>query len=158
VPAGWGQDRLTLATGPDLDPHMRRVELLAVDWVATDPCLGGSHDATTVAEIVRALTAQRTVEPSSAQPVSLGGYPGQLVEFHAPRSLDLTTCRGQRLIPFGYGGMSTDVFPGWTYRTWVLDVDGTPLVVMATHGPATTPTELAQLNAIVDNLSFIPPR
>ena len=26
VPAGWGHDRLHPATGPDLDPHLRRIE------------------------------------------------------------------------------------------------------------------------------------
>ncbi len=38
VPAGWGHDRLHPATGPDLDPHLRRIELFTVAWVAPDPC------------------------------------------------------------------------------------------------------------------------
>jgi len=158
VPQGWGQDRLTLATRPDLDPHMRRVELLGVEWVAADPCLGGSHQAKTVTEVVTALTAHRTLGPSSARPVSVGGYHGQLVQFHVPQALDVTTCSNQSLTPFGQGAGHTNVFPGWTYRTWVLDVGGHPLVVLAAHGPATTPTELAQLTGLVENLTFVPPR
>ena len=40
VPAGWGHDRLHPATGPDLDPHLRRIELSTVAMVAPDPCRG----------------------------------------------------------------------------------------------------------------------
>ena len=65
MPAGWGQDRLLLATGPDLDPHLRRVELLAVNWVAPDPCDVVMQPVKgRVTDIVAALTNQRTVQPS----------------------------------------------------------------------------------------------
>lgn len=158
VPPGWGQDRLTLATRPDLDPHMRRVELLAVDWVATDPCLGGSSPARTVTDVLAALSGQRALEPSTARAVSVGGYTGQLVQFHVPQSFDVRTCSNQLLTPFGHGKTRTNVFPGWTYRTWVLDVQGHPLVVLAAHGPATTPTELTELTTLVEALRFVDPR
>lgn len=71
VPAGWGQDRLLLAPGQDLDPHLRRVELLAVNRVAPDPCdgkmlpVGGS-----VSDVVEALTEQRTVCGRAVRSVS----------------------------------------------------------------------------------------
>ena len=158
VPAGWGQDRLTLATGPDLDPHLRRIELLAVDRVARNPC-GGlmgpvEREAT---DIVAALTEQRTVRPSGARPVSIDGYSGQLVRFRVPSGPDIDQC-GASLTPFGVGNSFTSVFSGWAYRVWVLDVEGDPLVILAAHGPGTTPAERAALTDMVEGLRFVEPR
>jgi hypothetical protein len=50
------------------------------------------------------------------------------------------------------------VFPGWTYRVWVLDVEGDPLLIMAAHGPKTNPTELAELTNTVEDITFVAPR
>ena len=161
VPAGWGQDRLLLATGPDLDPHLRRVELLAVDRVAPDPCEGLLQPVrATVPAIVTALTEQRGVHASAARPASIDGYTGQLVQFRVPSGLAVEECRdGQSLKPFGLAsGSSTSVFPGWTYRVWVLDVEGDPLTIMAAHGPETTPTELAELTTTIENITLVTPR
>jgi hypothetical protein len=158
VPPGWGQDRLLLATGPDLDPHLRRVELLVVDRVAADPCGGPLQPVKPkVADIVAALTEQRTVRPSGARPVSIDGYSGQVVRFQVPSGPDVEEC-GESLTPLGVGGGDTAVFPGWTYRLWVLDVDGDPLVILAAHGPETTPTERAALTGMVEGIRFIEPR
>ena len=41
---------------------------------------------------------------------------------------------------------------------WVLDVEGDPLVILAAHGPETTPTELAALTDMVEGIRFIEPR
>ena len=159
VPAGWGQDRLLLATGPDLDPHLRRVELLAVNGIAPDPCAAIIEPvAAEVSAIVTALTAQGTVQSRDLGPVSIDGYSGQLVQTQVPLSLDITKCSGQTLRPFRIGSSYTAVFPGWTYRTWVLDVNGHPLVIMAAHGPQTTPTELTELTALVEDITFVAPR
>ena len=156
VPDGWGQDRLLLATGPDLDPHLRRVELLAINQVAADPCAGSLRAVgEDVADIAAALTDQRTVRPSGARPVTIDGHPGQLIRFRVPAGLDVENCwDGQSLKPFGHDDSYTSAFPGWTYRVWVLDVDGDPLAILAAHGPQTTPTELAQLDAVVDGITF----
>jgi hypothetical protein len=160
VPAGWGQDRLLLTTGTDLDPHLRRVELLAVDRVAPDPCEGNMVAVTgSVAAIVAALTEQRTVRAGSPRSVSIDGHSGQLVRFRVPALLDVENCwDGQSLRPFGLGGSWTAVFPGWTYRVWVLDVESGPLLVLAAHGPGTTPSELAELSAIVEGMTFTEPQ
>ena len=39
--------------------------------------------------------------------------------------------------PFGVGSGHTTAVPGWFYPTWVLDVGGDPLVIIAAHGPET---------------------
>jgi hypothetical protein len=161
VPAGWSQDRLLLATGLDEDPHLRRVELVAVDRVAPDPCGGVMEPVPArVPAIVEALTQQRTTQPSAPRAVSVDGYSGQLVSFRVPAGLDVAECwnGAGELRPYGIGGSWTAVFPGWTYRVWVLDVEGDPLLIMAAHGPQTTPTELAELTDMVEGLTFVAPR
>lgn len=160
VPTGWGQDRLILATSPNPDPHLRRVELLAVDRVAADPCDGNMYEVRPrVADVVSALTQQQAVQPSAARPVSIDGYSGQLLHFRVPWGLDVEKCwDGASLRPLGLAGSWISVIPGWTYRTWVLDVAGDPLVIFAAHGPDTTPSELAELTAIVQGITFVEPR
>jgi hypothetical protein len=156
VPAGWGQDRIHLATGHDLDPHLRRIEVSSVDRVAPDPCTGTMRPVgPTVEALVSALTRQRRVEHGTPRAVTIDGHPGQVVRFQVPQ--DLVDCPPS-LTPFGFGASWVSVFPGWTYRLWILDVDGERLVVFAAHGPHTTRSELDELNAMVEGLRFVAPR
>jgi hypothetical protein len=153
VPAGWSQDRLHPTTGTDLDPHLRRIELLAVDRVAQDPCTGVMHPVDpTIRDIVAALSRQQAVRSDPARRVSLDGHPGRMVQFEVPVGLE--GCPPS-LTPFGIGASWSSVFPGWTYQVWVVDVDDEPLVVLAAHGPATTPDELDELTAMVEGLRFV---
>ena len=160
VPAGWGQDRLLLATGPDLDPHLRRIELLKVTAVSPDPCHGSMVRVEGgVAATVKALTKQDKVQPSQPRPVSIDGHAGQLVRFQVPLGFNIEECwGGESLRPLGIGGSWSSVFPGWTYRLWVLDLDGDPVTILAAHGPETTPGELTELTNMVEGLHFTQPR
>jgi hypothetical protein len=155
VPDGWGQDRIHLATGHDLDPHLRRIELAVIDRVAPDPCTNVMRPVgPTVDALVSALVRQRRVEPGTPRPVTVDGHPGQVVRFRVPQELE--DC-SESLTPFGYVTSWTSVFPGWTYRMWVIDVDGERLVIHAAHGPHTTRAELDELTAMVQGLRFVAP-
>ena len=153
VPDGWGQDRLLLATGPDLDPHLRRVELFAINQVASDPCASSLQPVEeNVTDIAGALTEQHTMRPSGARPVSIDGHAGQLVRFRVPAGLDVENCwDGQSLRPRHqlHLGVPRVDLPGVGPRR-----DGDPLAILAAHGPQTTPTELAELTALVEGLTF----
>ena len=159
VPAGWAHDRLHPATGPDLDPHLRRIELLTIASVAPDPCAWEQEPAgTSVTDLVRALedVSLRSGPPASA---TIDGYSGRVLEFRVPADLDVTVCaHGGALVPFALAaGSHASVFPGWTYRVWVLGVDGHRLAVLAAHGPETTTEELAGLTAMIETLTFVEP-
>jgi hypothetical protein len=161
VPAGWGHDRLHPATGPDLDPHLRRIELFTVSWVAPDPCRGAIDDVgPEVADLMKALAAQRTVRPGNPRPATVGGYAGQVLRVQVPRGVDLSTCaHDQSLVPFWTSQAAHGtVFPGWTYSIWALDVEGERLVIMAAHGPEATSFERAELDRMVATLEFVPPQ
>lgn len=98
--------------------------------------------------VVLALALVGDNTPRSVGPVS----PVDQVAVLDPEQC-LTADEG--LIVLGVGGSWASVFPGWTYRTWVLDVDGVPVLIMAAHGPDTTATERAELTAIVEDLTFV---
>lgn len=161
VPDGWSHDRLHPATGPDLDPHLRRLELFSVSAVAPDPCQGARNAVgPRVSDLMQAIAAQQTVRPGLSRPATIGGYSGEVVQVRVPQGVDLDTCdNGQSLVPFRVGALAyTTVFPGWTYRVWALDVEGERLVITAAHGPQATPDERAELTRMVETLEFVPPR
>ena len=160
VPAGWGHDRLHPATGPDLDPHLRRIELSTVAYVAPDPCRSARAPVGPgVSALMDAIATQTTVRPGLPGPVTIDGYSGQVVQVRVPSQVDLTRCDGGRLVPFWLNGLtSTSVFPGWTYRVWALDVEGERLVITAALGPQATPAEQAELLRMVETLELVPPR
>jgi hypothetical protein len=161
VPAGWGHDRLHPATGPDLDPHLRRIELSTVRSVAPDPCgalrtpVGPGSSA-----LMEAIARQTTVRPGLPRPVTIDGYSGEMVQVRVPSEIDVTRCdNGGTLVPFWLNaGTSASVFPGWTYWVWGLDVDGERLVITAAPGPEATPAEQAELLRMVKTLEFVPPQ
>ena len=158
VPEGWGHDRIQLATGPDLDPHLRRIEASTVMMVAPDPCRDSfAAVGPEVADLMTALAAQRTVRPSRPRPVTLDGHGGQVLEVRVPLDLDVAGCEHDgTLVPvLNQGGSHPSVFPGWSYRIWALDVDGERLVIMAAHGPEVTAAERAELTTMIQTLVFV---
>ena len=79
IPDGWSHDRLHPATGPDLDPHLRRIELFAVASVAPDPCRPAlSTVGPGVSDLMEAIAAQQTVRPGLPRPATIDGYSGQV--------------------------------------------------------------------------------
>ena len=161
VPAGWGHDRLHPATGPDLDPHLRRIELSGVAMVAPDPCEESfAPVGPEVADLMNSLAAQRTVEPARPRPARIDGHDGQVLEVHVPVDVDVAGCdHDGSLVPWmSPGGSHATVFPGWTYRVWAVDVEGERLVILAAHGPDATAAERAELLRMVETLELVPPR
>ncbi|MET0739606.1 MAG: hypothetical protein ABW035_15125 [Acidimicrobiales bacterium] len=157
VPAGWGHDRLHPATGPDLDPHLRRIELSGVAMVAPDPCEQSFVPVgPEVADLMTSLAAQQTVEPARPRSVRIDGHVGQVLQVHVPLDVDVAGCDDGSLVPWmNPGGSHPTVFPGWTYRVWAVDVDGERLVVLAAHGPDATPAERTELSTMVETLRFV---
>ena len=160
IPDGWSHDRLHPATGPDLDPHLRRIELFAVASVAPDPCRPAlSTVGPGVSDLMEAIAAQQTVRPGLPRPATIDGYSGQVVQVRVPMGVDLEACDSQGLVPFRINALTrTNVFPGWTYQVWAVDVEGERLVITAAHGPDATPEERAELIRMVETLEFVPPR
>jgi len=127
VPEGWGHDRLHPATGPDLDPHLRRIELFTVSRVAADPCRSSTDPiGPGVDDLMRALATQRTARSEPPRPVRIGGHDGQQMHVRVPLDLDVARCQlGERI------------------------------VILAAQGPEVTAAERAELAIMVETLRFV---
>lgn len=109
---------------------------------------------------VEALEAQRRTTTSDPTPVRLGGYGGLSLELAGPENLDLDTCRGDRLTVFETtkeGDHHWIAEPGVVERFWILDVDGERVVLTAATMPATTDSQIQQLEQIVASVEFVRP-
>jgi hypothetical protein len=106
---------------------------------------------------VEALEAQRYTTTSHVAPVTLGGYDGIYVELNAPKNLDFSTCREDRLTIFEttkQGRNHWIAAPGTVERYWLLDVDGERIVLTGAVTPETTDSQLEQLTQVVESVRF----
>jgi hypothetical protein len=138
------------------------------DHTPLDPPVGPSVD-----DLATALTQLQPFEVSSAPTdVTVLGYEGTHVQLTVP-DLPISTDRGEvrfadctggtlkswysplhdggRNPYFGYNGE-----PGRTEDFWIIDVEGTRLVLTTSWGPGSLPEDVAELDAIVDSIRIEP--
>ena len=128
-----------------------------------DPAVGP-----TVADLATALTElspfEVTAPPSE---VSIDGYSGQHLQLTIPLDIPSTGVGDDRLFSecddqsmhswmwsdtdsfFGYNGE-----PGRTEEFWILDVDGTRLMISTNTSPETPAETLAELQAVFDSMQI----
>ena len=162
VPDGWSAlDRVTLVpagrnstNGPD----GMALAILDVETLYSDPCHGTSLSdeagdlvvGPTVDDLVTALADHPAWEASEPTNVTLGGYAGERIDLQLPS--DVASCdRGQFLpwyaYPYAQGADNR-------WHVWVIDVEGTRVVVLAEDFPGTPAADRAELMAIVDSIQF----
>ena len=163
VPAGWATDRDSfVSTGTGGGPLVgltSGVILTAytVDHVYADAC----HPQGTnqpVGESVEALATALSsqVGRGTAGPfaVSVDGFAGQRVELTAPA--DISGCDGGLLRTWSdVGGDETGGWPARQSQTdevYIVDVNGTRLVIVAAHWADTTPQQLTELQHVLDSI------
>jgi hypothetical protein len=164
VPAGWGHDDIyAFATGPGEDDATRRIDLFAgLTRVRPDQCSGRvvrpGPGALALAEVLATLARTRATGPT---PVTLSGYSGYRLRLEDPAPEPAKDrCAGgsaMREIGVATGLAMAESLPGWTSLIWVLDLDGTRVVVNASYGPDVTPAQEAELVAMVESASFVLP-
>ncbi len=129
--------------------------------VLTDPCHRRSAvDAgPTVQDLARALIRQ--AGPSTRpEGIVLDGHPGVTLDVTIPPDIDLSRCTGDeyslwRTERRGDGRLAQDT-PGLVNRLWIVDVDGTRLVLVADLFPD-QPAALHQEQAtIAESVHFEP--
>ena len=138
------------------------------DHTPADPPVGP-----TVEDLAAALTQLAPFEVSSPpKDVTIFGYAGRHVQLTVPdlatRSdrgdIQFVDCTGGLLKSwysplhdggenpyFGYNGE-----PGRTEDFWILDVDGTRLVLTTSSGPGSMPADVAELEEIFDSIRIEP--
>ena len=166
VPAGYsnfGFFALVPEEFPEEDVPLRSVQYWNVDGVLVDPCAmdEGAPDAgTSVQDLVAALEKQEQTATTEPVPVAVDGHAGLYVELTAPADLSFATCD---LGYFSYWEGSPDDAqhtvdsPGTVDRTWILDVAGDRVVVVAAAPPGVTAAQVREMRAMVESIRFVEP-
>ncbi len=127
----------------------------ACHWETTVP----ETPATTVDEVVAALSSQASRDASEPVDITLGGYAGKSITLEVPDDVDFTDCDpgyggswdcgGDGMSPCGYHDDPSEID-----TVYILDVDGLIMAWNTGYYAGTPAKDVAQLEAIVQSASF----
>ncbi len=181
VPAGWSSLGWGITKRDGGPPEGMWMAPWDIGTVYVDPChreAGGTADGPLMRSdegVAEALSDWWGVEPqfdraptapiaSHPEPVSFAGYDGQYVEFSVPEDVAFVTCEGGQYISYRdvAGEPRYHQGPGQREQLWIVDVDGDAgaggvIAIGAGSFPATSPDDLAELQAIVDSVRIEAP-
>lgn len=154
--SGWYFDSTWILMGPSSPEDAPFIAFWAFPdeefYVPADPCQGDSTKpetpATTVDEIAAALAAQTGRNASEPVDVMIGGYAGKSLTLHAPADVDLADCERDSVITY----FTADDFffrntqrPDEVSELWILDVDGTIVIIDQVSSPGQVVDEMRTL-------------
>lgn len=124
-------------------------------WATTRP----SEPATTVDELVAALTAQASRDATDAADVTVDGHAGKSITLHVPDDAVFSDCDRATFGSWGVPGGDVSPFryhqdPGQIDKLWIVDVDGTLVVIDIAYYEETPQSVVDELEAIVASISF----
>jgi hypothetical protein len=132
-------------------------------WQATIP----ETPATTPDEIAAAFARQTASEPSTPIDVTVGGFDGKGITLHVPmgyhipgasREERFADCDNTSYAYFGVAGEGGEARnaqgAGQTDELWILDVDGSIVILDAGYSPATPPELVDELRALAESATF----
>jgi len=159
-------------------PEYVGAALLAWAWPAGtgfnvygDPCQWSTTvpetPATTPDEIAAAFAAQAASDATAPVDVTVGGFAGKAVTLHVPMAYDVPNatreekfadCDNDVFAFYGVEGESGEARnaqgAGQVDELWILDVDGSIVILDATYSPA-TPNELVEeLRTLAESATF----
>lgn len=159
VPEGWqrwtaGADSMGVNKHRGEPPYGSIFGFSLVDELLENPCAARVNaprvdPGPTVDDLANALQGLESFEATTPADVSLGGYGGRYMELSAPAG-----CAGDLRASPNLFGHPTG--PYERYRIWILDVEGTRLVVTTSYLPAAPETDVAELEQIVDSIVIQP--
>lgn len=159
-------------------PETVGVALLAWAWPAGtgvnvygDPCQWLTSvpetPATTPDEIAAAFAAQAMTDPTAPADVTVGGFAGKTITLHVPLEFDLPNatreekfadCDNDVFAFYGVEGEAAEARnaqgAGQIDELWILDVDGSIVVLDAAYGPATPAALVEELRALAESATF----
>ena len=172
LPAGWGIDSGTgVVLSHTADPPAGAFIMTFAEreyWIYGDPCQWSATrpdiPATTVDEVVAALTAQASRDASDPTDITVDGYAGKSITLHVPDDAVFDDCdQGNfgywaTIDPeFGDDGVSPSRHaqaPGQTDTLYVLDLDGVTMIIDTSSYTGTSAEDIATLEAIVESGTF----
>ncbi len=161
APADWeawfGAVKLLVAD----EPQSTGLSIATVTNVATDVCPPTPLDppvGPTVDDLATALSQLRFEVTAPPTDVTLLGYEGKhLVLSEQSTSVDCPDPDPyNRTTPINGGSFSGDDGPGLTVELWILDVEGTRLVLGKFDTPQSSAQDLAERDAVFDTIRIEP--
>jgi len=132
-------------------------------YVPVDPCQSEStmstSPATTADEISSALAAQASRGASEPVDVSIGGYEGKSLIVHVPDDVVFADCEGETFLSFATGddpGARSQQGPGQIDEMWILDVEGSPVIISALYRPDSRAELVEEMRGIAQSATFQP--
>jgi hypothetical protein len=156
---GYVVDAGNSATEPD---QWGEVAVWRVEHIVPDPCDGSTYAdiGPSVRALARALTRQPGQETTRPRPVTLDGYPGLYLEVTSTLP-EIGGCAYGMHALWHTGDAGDEPYgqdrPGVTNHLWILDVDGTRLVVAVSNHPYQSDAQHQGLLDIAKTIHFIDP-
>ena len=160
VPDGWegaGGD-LFLATGTE-GPGGAAILFSSVTGLFSDPCnadYGGAGPDVTVGpsvdDLANAFVEQAAYETTTPTDVTLDGYSGKRIDLQLPSDIEYADPSCAFGGYFIWDGSIFAQGPDNRWHLWILDVDGTRVVILAQDFPTTAADDQAELIAIVESI------
>jgi hypothetical protein len=160
VPDGW------TSFGYGVHRYLDTQRYLAVSfWSVGDVYANGCqwfgpkiHPGPTADDLAAALAARPLRNATAPAAVSLGGYHGKYLEWSVPVDIDFSDCYGGsfRSWTASNGGDRYQQGPGQVDRLWILDIEGSRLVIDVTYMPAASSLDQAELRKVADSIEFKP--
>ena len=134
-------------------------------WTTTIP----ATPATTAEEIAADFAAQASRDATTPMDVTVGGYAGKTMTLHTPMSfyIDAGATREEEFAAcdnsiFAQYGTEADETvdarnaqgPGQIDELWILDVNGTIVIIDAAYSPATPADLVDELRALAESATF----
>jgi hypothetical protein len=133
-------------------------------YVYGDPCAWSTTTpktpATTVDELVAAVTAQKSRAASAPVDIAVDGYTGKSITLHVPDDAVFNRCDGGKFGSWQAAAVASDgperyhQGPGQIDELVILDVSGKLMVFDAAYYTGTPTGDLAELHAILDSMTF----
>lgn len=140
-------------------------------WLTTIP----ETPATTPDEIATALAAQASTDATAPVDVTVGGFAGKAITLQVPMSFDRPNATREEKFAdcdrgvFAFYGIDTREAPGAESRKsgrtaqgagqidelWILDVNGSIVILDAAYSPATPADLVEELRALAESATFV---
>jgi hypothetical protein len=133
-----------------------------ISHVYADSCQweGTLAEATSPAALVTALSTQTGHQTSGPTPLTLAGTQATRFDFSLAGDFDVSACDSEFVRLWPDAGPNENfglpIYPGQTTTSYVLDFDGSTMVVVAIRNEDSPATDAAELEAIVESLVFEP--
>ena len=159
-PEGWENTGWGPST-ENSDPGAGTI-IMPVGNIFSDPCQSVEVDpppGPTVDDLVAAFASVPALNATATIDVTVDGFHGQQIEFTVPDYTD-DECKNEVFALFQYAedaGRGPSYFaqrPHQYLRLWILDIDGTRLVIAGTYYPATSEQDRDGLDTVLNSIQI----